>query len=283
MAWNGSNARMPEKSASARSQTVRSRVVKGCVAGLIVAFLGGLSLALLMPKNQQPNAETTPISPRLISESSPSLSTNRATAVETNDADMVTLPDGRRVKKPTSIAEAVALVRLTPGFHRFKNVDEVFSKTNEHQVGEYKPALFKHDVEGKLGMIATRRRDMVMPPMPPLPPNADRDFAASLTFSLAMVDGEDPKDTETKLRVEAMKLTMRELMETEGLTVEQAFRRIESEHNRLANMTQLYKGAYTKMRLTGDPDAEQFLQRANAKLREAGACEFDENAKTINP
>ncbi len=204
-------------------------------------------------------------------------------AVETNAPDMVLLPDGRRVKKPKTIAEAVALVRLKPGYHRYKNVDEVFSKTNDFQVGDYKAPLFRHAVEGKLGMIATRRRDMVMPPMPPLPPDAAQDFAASLNYVLEVPEGEDPRDTETRMRVETMKQAMKDLMEKEGLTVEQAFHAVEREHNRLANMTQLYKGAYIKMRLSGDEDSAAFLERANQKLREAGACELDENGHAINP
>lgn len=283
MAWNGSSGHMPMKSASARSQTVRPCVIKGVLGGLIVTVLCGLSLILLWSEDKLPTVETSVGNQKLISESNPSLSTNRMTVVETNLADMVTLPDGRRIRKPKTISEAVAIVPLKPGYHRFKSVDEVFSKTNDHQVGGYKPPLFKHNVESKLGLIACTRRDQEIPPMPPLPPSAERDFMASLTQLLTIPEGEDPVDTQTRLRVEEMKLSMKELMDKEGMTVQQAFREVEIEHNRLANMTQLFKGAYVKMRLAGDLDAESFREKCNAKLREAGACEFDENAKTINP
>ena len=185
--------------------------------------------------------------------------------------------------RPKTIAEAVAMVRLKPGMHRFNSVDEVFSKTNEHQVGEYRKPLFRRDVERQLGMIATRRRDMAMPPMPPLPPDAEREFAESLAEDFAAVEGEDPKDTETRLRVEEMKREMRRLMDAEGLTFGQAFHRMEAEHNRRANMTQLYRGAYIKMRLSGDPDAASFLKEANARLSDAGACEIGEDGAAVDP
>ena len=185
--------------------------------------------------------------------------------------------------RPKTVAEAVAMVRLKPGMHRFNSVDEVFSKTNEHQVGEYRKPLFRCDVERQLGMIATRRRDMAMPPMPPLPPDAEREFAESLAEEFAAVEGEDPKDTETRLRVEEMKREMRRLMDAEGLTFGQAFHRMEAEHNRRANMTQLYRGAYIKMRLSGDPDAASFLKEANARLNDAGACEIGEDGAAVNP
>ena len=185
--------------------------------------------------------------------------------------------------RPKTVAEAVAMVRLKPGMHRFNSVDEVFSKTNEHQVGEYRKPLFRRDVERQLGMIATRRRDMAMPPMPPLPPDAEREFAESLAEEFAAVEGEDPKDTETRLRVEEMKREMRRLMDAEGLTFGQAFHRMEAEHNRRANMTQLYRGAYIKMRLSGDPDAASFLKEANARLNDAGACEIGEDGAAVNP
>ena len=184
---------------------------------------------------------------------------------------------------PKTVAEAVAMVRLKPGMHRFNSVDEVFSKTNEHQVGEYRKPLFRRDVERQLVMIATRRRDMAMPPMPPLPPDAEREFAESMAEEFAAVEGEDPKDTETRLRVEEMKREMRRLMDAEGLTFGQAFHRMEAEHNRRANMTQLYRGAYIKMRLSGDPDAASFLKEANARLNDAGACEIGEDGAAVNP
>lgn len=185
--------------------------------------------------------------------------------------------------RPKTIAEAVAMVRLKPGMHRFNSVDEVFSKTNEHQVGEYRKPLFRRGFERQLELIATRRRDMAMPPMPPLPPGAEREFAESLAEDFAAVDGEDPKDTETRLRVEEMKREMRRLVDAEGLTFGQAFHRVEAEHNRRANMTQLYRGAYIKMRLTGDPDAASFLKEANGRLRDAGACEIGEDGGAVNP
>ena len=209
--------------------------------------------------------------------------TGMAVAVAEDCDPPAAVPTPVATTRPKTVAEAVAMVRLKPGMHRFNSVDEVFSKTNEHQVGEYRKPLFRRDVERQLGMIATRRRDMAMPPMPPLPPDAEREFAESLAEDFAAVEGEDPKDTETRLRVEEMKREMRRLMDAEGLTFGQVFHRMEAEHNRRANMTQLYRGAYIKMRLSGDPDAASFLKEANARLNDAGACEIGEDGAAVNP
>ena len=204
-------------------------------------------------------------------------------AKPTNRVETVVLPDGTVTNKPKTIAEAVAMVRLKPGFHRYNSVDEVFSKTNDFQIGEYKQPLFKTHVESHLGLVAAMPRDQTVPPMPPLPPNLENDFEKALATLIEIGDDDSEADARTKMRVAEMKAKMQTLVKDEGFTVSQAFREIEREHNRLANMTMLYKGAYRKMVLSGDKGAAAFLKQANEELRSSGACEFDENANTINP
>jgi len=204
-------------------------------------------------------------------------------SVATNRPDMVTLPNGVITNKPKTIAEAVAMVRLKPGFHRYNSVDEVFAKTNDFQIGEYKQPLFKTQVENHLGLVATMPRDQAVPPMPPLPASIENDFEKALAAIIKIEEGDSEADVRTKMRVSALKAKMQMLVKDEGLTVSQAFREIEREHNRLANMTMLFKGEYRKMVLSGDEGADEFRKKANEELRRAGACEFDENAKSINP
>jgi len=203
--------------------------------------------------------------------------------VLTNKEELIVLPNGVITNKPKTIAEAVAMVRLKPGYHRYKSVDDVFAKTNDFQIGEYKQPLFKTHIESHLSMIATMPRDRAVPPMPPMPHNMERDFDNALSRIIEISEDDSDEDVQTKIRVAEMKDRMRTLVNEEGMTVSQAYREIENEHNRLANMTQLYKGAYRKMVLTGDEDASAFLEVANEELRRAGACEFDENCQTINP
>ncbi len=184
---------------------------------------------------------------------------------------------------PKTIAEAVSMVRLKPGIHWFRSVEEVFTKTNEHQVGEYKAPLFKRGVERHLELIATRRRDMMTPPMPPMPPNAEREFVESLSEGVVPAEGDTPEDSRTRERVETMKREMERLIDDEGLTFGQAYCRIEAEHNRRANLVQLYRGEYVKMLRSGSPDASAFLERANDELRAAGACELGADGAAVDP
>jgi len=251
-----------------------------------IAVVAAMAVVWWLGRSEaQPSPEPeTPKSKALAKEVKPAAAPKPlAEPVSTNRPDMVTLPNGVVTNKPKTIAEAIAMVRLKPGFHRYRSVDEVFSRTNDFQVGEYKKPLFKTQMESHLGTIASMPRDQNIPPMPPMPTDIERDFEKALASMIEIGDGDSAEDVRTKMRVSEMKEKMRMLVKDEGLTVSQAFREIENEHNRRANMTMLYKGAYRKMVLAGDESAADFLKKANEELRRAGACEFDENAKSINP
>ena len=62
----------------------------------------------------------------------------------------------------------------------------------------------------------------------------------------------------------------------------QALREIEKEHNRAANMYQLYRGEYIKLARENRPDADAFYEAAVNKLKEKGAPLFDRNANYID-
>ena len=258
------------------------------VVALVVAVLAGAGFWLWTARSKvtMQVVDEKPKKTALAKEVKPAKAPKPLEAVQakpTNKVETVVLPDGTVTNKPKTIAEAVAMVRLKPGFHRYNSVDEVFSKTNDLQVGEYKKPLFSTHTESQLSLVATMPRDRVIPPMPPLPPNIENDFDKALASVIEIGEGEDAADARTKARVAEMKEKMQKLVKEDGMTVSQAFREIENEHNRLANMTMLYKGAYRKMVLAGDELAAEFLKKANEELRRVGACEFDENANSINP
>lgn len=259
------------------------KVLTGVVA--VVAASATLLFAVFMMLREKPSQSggEKPKKQSAIAEHKPSIALPKYEEVLTNKEELIVLPNGVITNKPKTIAEAVAMVRLKPGYHRYKSVDEVFARTNDFQIGEYKQPLFKTQIESHLSMVATRPRDMVIPPMPPLPHNMEKDFDNALTRIIDISDDDTDEDVQTKIRVAELKEKMRSLVKDEGLSVAQAYREIEKEHNRLANMTQLYKGAYRKMVITGEEGAGDFLKAANEALRKEGACEFDEDARTINP
>ena len=290
-ARRGEDGGSPRRGASDRGgrkgmgQQARKRMVAWALSVAMVALIGGGVWWRLGRGESQPTQELeVPKKAALAKEVKPAAAPKpMAEPVATNKLDMVTLPNGVVTNKPKTIAEAIAMVRLKPGFHRYRSVDEVFSRTNDFQVGEYKKPLFKTQMESHLGTIASMPRDQNIPPMPPMPMDIERDFEKALASMIEVGDGDSTEDVRTKMRVSEMKEKMRMLVKDEGMTVSQAFREIENEHNRRANMTMLYKGAYRKMVLAGDESAVDFLKKANEELRRAGACEFDENAKSINP
>ena len=282
MAWNGSDgAAKPQKGErkakpSAWRGLLAAIIVIGGAAGVYLYFFDARTTAKTPDVSKEKSGRIATVNPDV-----PPLP--QYEEVLKSEEELIVLPNGVITNKPKTIAEAVAMVRLKPGFHRYKSVDDVFAKTNDFQIGEYKQPLFKTQVESHLSMVASMPRDRVVPPMPSLPPNMEKDFEQALDSIIEINDDDTDDDAQTKIRVATMKEIMRHLVENEGMSVSQAFREIEKEHNRLANMTALYKGAYRKMVLTGDESAEAFLERANEELRKAGACEFDENAQTINP
>lgn len=201
--------------------------------------------------------------------------------VVTNKSDMIVLPNGIITNKPKTIAEAIKMVRLKPGFHSYKNVDEVFSKTNLFQIGPYKTLNLKSSTESQLSLIATRSRTLTMPPMPPLPPHMEKDFEAAMKNYLTAAEGDTEADKETKRKIEMMKDMMHHYVEKEGMTPSQALREIENEHNRAANMYQLYRGEYIRLARQNSPDADAFYEAAVNKLKEKGAPLFDRDANYI--
>lgn len=274
------------KAGASRKKAHDFAAIKVCAAVVaVVAASATLVFAVFMMLRDKPSQAggEKPKKQSAIAEHKPSIALPKYEEVLTNKEELIVLPNGVITNKPKTIAEAVAMVRLKPGYHRYKSVDEVFARTNDFQIGEYKQPLFKTQIESHLSMVATRPRDMVIPPMPPLPHNMEKDFDNALTRIIDISEDDTDEDVQTKIRVAELKEKMRSLVKDEGLSVAQAYREIEKEHNRLANMTQLYKGAYRKMVITGEEGAEDFLKAANEALRKEGACEFDEDARTINP
>ena len=202
--------------------------------------------------------------------------------VITNREEMIVLPNGVITNKPKTIAEAIAMVRLKPGFHRYKSVDEVFAKTNDFQIGEYKQSQMRSSTERMLSLIAGMSPDRVVPPMPPLHGDMEKDFEKAMENILSVQEGDTEQDLKIKERVHEMKHMMKSLIEKEGMTVAQAYREMEKEHNRLANMYQLYRGEYIKMVRDGNPDANAFREQANAALQKEGAPKFDADARLID-
>ena len=254
-----------------------------CGVALLAVVVAVVAELMVRERGNDAPAPEQDRSSSLIAEQTPSITLPEYKPVLTNEEELVVLPNGVVTNKPKTIAEAIAMVRLKPGFHRYKSVDEVFAKTNDFQIGEYKQPLFKTHIENHLAMMASMPKDRVIPPMPPLHGHLETEFAKALDSIIALNDDDDEADVQTKIRVSAMKEQMRFLVDEEGMSISQAYHEIEREHNRLANLTELYKGAYRKMVLTGDEDAAAFLKVANEKLRREGACEFDEEARTINP
>lgn len=269
-----------------RSATqVSPKYIKTLVLILIASFVVG-AIYLFWPESSNKATHPTSLPKKqkktLQHRSNPSKIVLPPVPTETNKSDMIVLPNGIITNKPKTISEAIKMVRLKPGFHSYKNVDEVFSKTNLFQIGPYKTLNLKSSTESQLSLIATRSRTLTMPPMPPLPPHMEKDFEVAMNNYLTAVEGDSEADKETKKKIEMMKDMMHHYVEKEGMTPSQALREIEKEHNRAANMYQLYRGEYIKLARENSPDADAFYEAAVNKLKEKGAPLFDRNANYID-
>ena len=263
---------------------VPAKYIKTLLFILISAFLGG-AIYLFWPDSSG-NATTSKQLPKkpkktLQHRPTPSKVVLPPLPADTNRSDMIVLPNGIITNKPKTIADAIKMVRLKPGFHSYKNVDEVFSKTNLFQIGPYKTLNLKSSTESQLSLIATRSRTLPMPPMPPLPPHMEKDFEVAMNNYLTAVEGDTEADVETKKKIEMMKDMMHHYVQKEGMTPSQALREIEKEHNRTANMYQLYRGEYIRLARENSPDTDAFYEAAVNKLKEKGAPLFDRNANYI--
>lgn len=200
---------------------------------------------------------------------------------ETNNSDMIVLPNGIITNKPKTIAEAIKMVRLKPGFHSYKDVDEVFSKTNLFQVGSYKTLNMKSSTEAQLSLVATRSRTLTLPPLPPLPPHMEKDFEIAMNNYLVEMEGDTEADIAQKKKIEMFKDMMHHYVFEKGMTPSQAMQEIQNDHNRSANLYQLYRGEYIKLVRQNSPDADAFYDAAVGKLKEKGAPLFDRDANHI--
>lgn len=200
---------------------------------------------------------------------------------ETNACAMVVLPNGIITNKPKTIAEAIAMVRLKPGFHSYKDVDEVFAKTNLFQVGPYKTLNLKSSTEALLSLVATRSRTLPIPPMPPMPQHMEKDFEIAMNNYLTAMEGDSDADIAQKKKIEMLKDMMDHYVTKEGMTPSQALYEIQKEHNRAANLYQLYRGEYVKLVRQDSQDADAFYEAAIGKLKENGAPIFDREANHI--
>ena len=252
----------------------------------LAAVLGGIVAAVLLfavfSRNAAPKAAPGPKPgrPAAVKTASPRIVLPTLPA-ETNKSDMIVLPNGVITNKPKTIAEAIKMVRLKPGFHSYKDVDEVFSKTNLFQIGPYKTLNLKSSTEAQLSLVATRPRTLTMPPMPPMPPHMERDFEVAMNNCLAEMEGDTEADVAQKKKIEMLKDMMHHYVSEEGMTPSQALQEIQNEHNRSANLYQLYRGEYMKLLRQNSPDADAFYDAAVGKLREKGAPLFDRDAKYI--
>lgn len=254
-------------------------------ASLLIVLLGcGIAAWFWLSSEKNPTEKKQPEKkPGTIKEVTPvKITLPKYKEVITNKEEMIVLPNGVITNKPKTIAEAIAMVRLKPGFHRYKSVDEVFSKTNDFQIGEYKQSQMKSSTERMLSLIAGMSPDRIVPPMPPLHGDMKKDFEKAMANILSVQEGDTEQDLKIKERVQEMKYMMKALIEKEGMTVSQAYKEMEKEHNRLANMYQLYRGEYIKMVRDGHPDANTFLDQANAALHKEGAPKFDADARLID-
>lgn len=287
MAWNGSNDKggaNGQTSVKKKTKAGKPSPLRGVVAGaLVVAFVVGMYFVFFSGfgragkvEVKEHDAGKKPGSIKVVEP----VKLPDYRPVLTND-EMIVLPNGVVTNKPKTIAEAIAMVRLKPGFHFYKSVDEVFSKTNYFQIGEYKTLNLKSSTEAHLSLIATRRRDQLMPPMPPMPPAMANDFQKALDNYLKAEEGDSETDIRTKKKIEMMKEMMLKYVNEDGMTPGQAIQEIERDHNRSANLYQLYRGEYIRMVRQNNPDADAFYDRAIEDLRGKGAPMFDRDARYI--
>ena len=269
------SVKSPKASASGKRKIYAWVLAIPAVAAIILFFVpdGGIGVRseVKLPRKKQ------------IREVAPSVSNVKLPEVQapSNTAEMIVLPNGVITNKPKTIADAIKMVRLKPGFHSYKSVDDVFAQTNRFQIGPYKSLNLKSSTEAQLSLIATRPRTMPIPPMPPLPPMMEKDFERAMDNYLTAVEGDSDADIAQKKEIELLKDMMRHYVKEEGMSPARALQEVENQHNRAANMYQLYRREYIKLVDEGSPDAEAFYGAAIDKLKESGAPIFDREAKHI--
>lgn len=256
---------------------------KMCVLG--VAILTAIALVSFLFPAGDDVAKSEVKLPRgkQIKEVAPSVCTVKLPEVPipSHMTEMIVLPNGVITNKPKTIADAIRMVRLKPGFHSYKSVDDVFAQTNRFQIGPYRSLNLKSSTEAQLSLIATRPRTMPIPPMPPLPPMMEKDFERAMDNYLVASEGDSDADIAQKKEIELLKDMMRHYVKEEGMSPARALQEVENQHNRAANMYQLYRREYIKLVGEGSPDAEAFYGAAINKLRESGAPIFDREANHI--
>lgn len=278
--WNGSGMGSNSTPVKPKVTAKKPSPIRGLIAGIIVCALAIGTYFVFFAGSEKPVKPEPEKKRTKIKEVKP-VKLPAYRPVLTNE-EMIVLPNGVITNKPKTIAEAIAMVRLKPGFHSYKTVDEVFTKTNYFQIGEYKTLNLKSSTEAQLSLIATRRRDQLMPPMPPMPPAMEKDFQKALDNYLKAEEGDSEADIKTKKKIEMMKEMMLHYVNDKGMTPGQAMHEIEKDHNRSANLYQLYRGEYIKMCRKNDPDADAFYDRAIEELGKKGAPKFDRDAKYID-
>jgi len=136
------------------------------VSGLAVLITVAFALLLLHDGDYAVDAEVKTPRKKQVKEVKPSISTVKLPEVQvpSNTAEMIVLPNGVITNRPKTIADAIRMVRLKPGFHSYKSVDDVFAQTNRFQIGPYRSLNLKSSTEAQLSLIATRARRNSLPP-----------------------------------------------------------------------------------------------------------------------
>ena len=195
-------------------------------------------------------------------------------------ADKIVLPNGIVTNRPKTLAEASRMILLKPGIHRYKDVDEFLADTNSWQMTKPKDTTLRTTTEHTLSIMAGVDPRELIPPMPPLPADIERDFRKSLDNMIAIHDDDSVSTAQMKTRVAVMKNEVERLIRQEGMTVGEALKRIEQEHNRKANLFQSARTEYFKILRTGDAEvAEGFRRDVNAVLDREGMPEINKEER----
>ena len=266
MSWNRNEEGKRDQGSGIRDQGLGNGRLKGLVAGVIVVVGAAVAAWWLWPDAPAPVAEDGDGTVRRIREVKPAVVTNAAVAV-TNAAPVndprFPYTDGRKV-----------ISSVTNNFDQIIDMCIMPNGRTRKVVRRAKPPTFQTIADQVIAAAVSGPGDVALPPMP-IPDDIEESFVAAMKKPIVINDDDPERVKEAKRKVIEARAYIDEQMKTG-----RGFREILNEH--LAQCRENEKSREMVMRTaaelreSGDPELlNQYLEKANAVLRDSGAREVE--------
>ena len=146
--------------------------------------------------------------------------------------------------------------------------------TYSHEFQMRKPPLFDHETDNLLLQMAMREPGVEQPPLPSLG-NLDADFAEAITHPIIPHE-EDSDEVRAKKRlVNSLRLNLKAIIDSEGISVAEALRRDHLIHNDNAKLYRDARAELAQIASKGDEEgARVYIETVNKAFRNMGIEEL---------